>query len=330
MPGSSQTERSGQFIDPFPYLSLLIAGGVFFALLIGSFWGRTLVAKTIAVDPDVPTELPPISLKQEAIGALRIDVQARVPTNQWVTYEIQLKDQQGKILASGIKQAWSETGTWAEDGESGTWAEEDVYGGLDVRTKQAEPVTIALDVLEYSDITGKDLDQPVAFQVNVKNGVVDTRYLWAGLIGSTILAFLSLFAVPTSGKTASSKSMDDSEVAVREVVGGPRNLLRVVVKLVSDEHSPASLDVRLIVKDGNGEPVYEQTRTVRLSLTKENNRVTAGKGSLTTFFILEPRGSYSFFAEVIPDRTVDRTTIIVREHARTVFPVNVFHFTAPT
>ncbi|CDN14057.1 hypothetical protein RintRC_4826 [Richelia intracellularis] len=37
---------------------------------------------------------------------MRVDVEARISNNQWVTYEIQLLDKQGKLIASGVKQAW--------------------------------------------------------------------------------------------------------------------------------------------------------------------------------------------------------------------------------
>jgi hypothetical protein len=322
MSSSSKTQFTVRFLDPFTYLTLLSTGAIFACLVISPIFMRSLVSKTIQVDPDVPEQLPPIQLKKEAIGALRIDVSAAIPNNHWVTYEIQLKDQQGQVIASGIKQAWRESGTWAEEGESGSWEEEDLLGGLDVRTTQAEPVTIALNILEYSDISGKEIDQPVPFAISVVNGAVDTRYLWTGIIGSAFLAFLAIWVTPFSGKIIIDKLICDSDISGRGILGGTNNLVRVSVDIKSDEDSPRSLYVQMVINDGNGERLYSHRHLVHLSFSKsKEGKVTSAKGRLRTFFILEPRDSYGFHVEVTPDATVDRTTLIVREHCRTLFPV---------
>jgi hypothetical protein len=324
MQANSQIKTTTRFLDPFAYIALLAAVGVFLALMILPSWHRVLVSRTLGVAPDTPVALDPIQLKQELVGALRIDVQANVPTNQWVTYEIQLKDQQGKILASGIKQAWRESGSWAEDGESGSWAEEDLQGGLDVRTKQAEPVTIVLDVLEYSDTSGREIDQPVPFKITVQNGVIDARYLWAGLIGTSILALLALVSVPQTGKIVANKSNTDSSVTPRTTLGGRDRLLRVVIFIKADENAPSSLDVRLSINNSDGEQVYSRTFAVTLAKSKnDSGKVLSARGRLCTFLVLEPNDSYGFHVEVTPDHSVDRTKIVIREGARTLFPAQV-------
>lgn len=326
MPVHRQNKNTSRFIDWFPYLSWLIVGGMFFSILVAAFTARTLVSTNVLVDVETPLELKPIPLQKESFGALRIDVMASLQSNQWVTYEIQLRDQQGKVIASGIKQAWAETGTWAEDGETGTWAEQDLMAGLDIRANQPELVTIALDVLEYADTSGREIDRPVPFEVTVRNGVVDDRYLWAGFIGSSLLAVLGQLLVSSNGKKAIQKSNNDSDITTRAIVGGKNNLLRVVVKILSDEHSPRSLNVRLVIKDENGEQIYSQTHLVRLTIVTINDE-KSGRGRLTSFFVLEPRTSYGFYAEVTPDQTVDRTTIVVTERAHTLFPVDVNYLT---
>lgn len=323
MHAKPETQTTGRFVDWFPYLPWLTLGVMLLSLIAAALLERTLISTNVTVDPDAPTELQPIQLKKEPIGALRIDVVAGLPSNQWVTYEIQVKDKDGKILASGIKQAWAESGTWAEEGESGTWAEDDLLGGLDVRTKQAEPVTIALDVLEYSDTAGRELDTAVPFQITVKNGVVDDRYLWAGVFGTFAIAFITLFSVSSTGKMVMNKSNRDSDVTGRGTMGGSDRLLRVVVKVKSDEHSPRGLNVRLTINDENGEQVYTKTYPVDVSLSKNEGRVTGGNSTLTKFFVLEARGSYGFHVEVTPDLSIDRTRILIRENARTLYPVEV-------
>lgn len=321
---SPKTQTTAKFLDPFTYLTLLSTVAVFVCLVVSPIFMRSLVSKNIQVDPDVPKQLLPIQLKKEAIGALRIDVNASIPENHWVTYEIQLKDQQGQVIASGIKQAWNESGTWAEEGESGTWTEDDLVGGLDVRPTQAELVTITLSILEHTDLSGKEIDQPVPFEIRVVNGVVDTRYLWTGIIGTAFLSLLALLVLPFSGKVVIDKFICDSDLSGRGILGGTNNLVRVTVNIKSDEHSPRSLNVLLVINDGNGEQLYSTTHPANLSLNKsEGGKVTSANGKLNAFFVLEPRSSYGFHVEVTPDATVDRTTLIVREHCKTLFPVSV-------
>lgn len=323
MSSSHKTGLTARFLDPFTYLTLISTVGIFACLVFSPIFMRSLVYKTVQVDPDVPEQLAPIQLKKEPIGALRIDVSASLPTNHWVTYEIQLKDQQGQVIASGIKQAWSESGTWAEEGESGSWAEDDLVGGLDVRPTQAEFVTIVLNVLEYSDISGKEIDRPVSFEIRVVNGAVDTRYLWTGIIGTAFLALLALWATPYTGKVIIDKFIGDSDISGRGILGGTDNLVRVSVTIKSDEHSPRSLNVLLVINDGNGEQLYSESHQIYLSFSQSDGKTTSATGRLRTFFILEPRSSYGFHVEVTPDATVDRTTLIVRERCKTLFSVKV-------
>ena len=79
---------------------------VFLALIISPIFKRSLVNQNITVNKGNPVKLKEFILKPQLIGALRVDVEARISNNQWVTYEIQLLDKQGKLIASGVKQAW--------------------------------------------------------------------------------------------------------------------------------------------------------------------------------------------------------------------------------
>lgn len=325
MPATIKTATTSRFTDPWTYLCFLMFGVTILALLMAPFWSRKLVSKYISVDPDIPTTLDPIQLQPQPIGALRVDVEARIPNNRWITYEIQLRDQQGQLLASAIKQGWNESGTWYEDGESGTWQEDDLMGGLDVRASKTEPVTLAVDILEYTTTSGQEVSEPVSFNIQVYNGAVDHRYLWAGVFGLLALSLLAWFAIPTAGRKVIAKTIPDSDVGDRAVLGGPNRLVRVTVAIKSDETSPRSLNVDFAINNENGEQIFTRTYPVKLSLTKNDGRVTSASGELHLFLMLEPQGSYGFYAEVHPDGPVDRTTLTVRDGARTLLPVTVTH-----
>lgn len=312
-----QTRRTRRFVELWLYVALGAAAVVFLAWIISGFFQKTLVSQTVSAREEEPVQLEPIQLNPQPIGAWRIDVKAIIPTNRWVTYEIQIQDQQGEIVASAIKQAWKESGTWYEDGESGTWQEQDVLGGLDVRAENRESVTIAIAVLEYGETTGRELDEPVSFKVTVQNGVVDGRYLVPGFIGTGALAVMASLATGSIGKKAIAKSIRDSDPSARGTVGGSNCLVRVDVKVRSDETSPKRLEIRLRINDAYGEQIYSSSFPTRVSFRKKDSEVVGATAKLRQFFLLEPRSSYGFQVEVFPDAPIDETTLTVRDGART-------------
>lgn len=318
-----QNQRTSQFLDPWPHLAIVAIALIFLAWIGALIVPKTLLSTSLQVSEDEPAFLQPLPLKREPIGALRIDVKAIIPNNQWVTYEIQLFDREQKLIASGIKQAWNESGTWQEEGESGTWQEDDLLGGLDVRPVQEETVTVAISLLEYSDTAGQEIDLPVSFEVKVRDRAIDTRYLWAGLFGAVGLWVLACLFVNTAGKSVISKTINDSDVGGRGILGGPQSLVQVNVNIKSDETSPQKLNVHLSVKDGIGKQIYTKVFPVKLNLKKENGKIEEANGSLTTWFVLQKRGSYGFYAEVVPDGPVDKTSLTVRDGTRTLTPIEV-------
>jgi hypothetical protein len=318
-----QTQRTKRFVEPWLYVALGAAALVFLAWVISGLFQKTLVSQTVSASTGEPVQLEPIQLKPQLVGAWRIDVKALFPTNQWVTYEIQIQDQQGEIIASAVKQAWKESGTWYEDGESGTWYEQDVLGGLDVRAKNRESVTITIAVLEYGETNGQALDGRVAFRVTVQNGVVDRRYFLPGIIGTVALAVMASLATGSIGEKAIAKSIPDSDPSDRGTVGGGNRLVRVDVKVRSDETSPRQLDIRLRINDAYGERIYLGSFPTSVGFRKKDKEVVGATAKLRQFFLLEPRSSYGFQVEVFPDAPVDETTLTVRDGARTRCPVEV-------
>ncbi|MEB3338161.1 MAG: hypothetical protein VKJ46_11905 [Leptolyngbyaceae bacterium] len=319
-----------RFITYWPYVSILtvlmLVLSLVHAILLGM--GKPLTSMTLQVVEGEPTALPVMPLKPEVMGALRIDAVAQIPENRWVTYEIQLRDAQGQLLATGIKQAWKEAGTWAEDGESGSWEEADLWAGLDVRPIQEETVTIGVEVLEYSNTAGQEINEPVPIRLTVRSGVVDHRYLLVGLGGTLILSIIAVMGVSASGTLALSKTIGDSDLIARSVVGGANSLVKMKVNIKSDETTPRSLDLHLSLKNSAGEVIYTHTYPVQLSFQREKGRVKGATGYVQDFFLLEPRTSYGFYVEVYPDQSVDSTSLYLRDGVSTLRPVSAVQIQA--
>ncbi|MFW6359467.1 MAG: hypothetical protein ACOC0N_09700 [Chroococcales cyanobacterium] len=306
-----KTQSTNRFLDPFPYVAFGGTVLLFLALIVAFFLPKTLVSTTVNVEPEDSQIIEDIRLTPQPVGALRIDVQSQILRNQWVTYEIQILDSEGEVLASAIKQAWKESGTWYEDGESGTWYEEDIGGGLDVQAKREETISIAIAVLEYGETSGRELDLVVPFRVTVKNGVVDTRYLFAGMVGTIALGIVAWIAVPLTGEKAIAKTINDSDPSDRATVGGSDKLVRVTVNVKADETTPRELHIRLSINNSYGEQVYSQSFPIQVNYKREEGKIESATVKLEKFLILEPQDSYGFSVEVTPDAPIDSTTLTV-------------------
>lgn len=184
--------RFNSFLRYFGLLGCVTYLLLFCWFVFASFSNKTLINRKVTVRPQESKIIEKISLNPQSSGALRVDVKALMPTNHWVAYEIKMLDEQGNILVSAIKEAWKESGTWREEGESGTWSEEDLKGGIDIRSKEEQQVTLALNVLGYGRNT-TDIDSSISFDVRVENRLIDSRYFWLILVFYVV--FLSLLLI---------------------------------------------------------------------------------------------------------------------------------------
>ncbi len=321
MPVTIQSSKSKQFVEHSVTISWLSLILVTIAGFSSIFFAQPIKNQMLTVSPQETATLSPITLQPRLIGALRIDVKAIIPANHWVVYEIQLLDDQNQILASAIKEAWRESGTWREDGETGTWSEADLLGGLDVHLarEQQEQITIAVAVLGYGQTGGNEItNQLVSFRVDVQNGVIDTRYLWLGFLGTVVMLVLTYLSVGTAGKVRIKETVKDSDVGGREMLGGENGLVKVTVNVLSDETSPQFLTVNLWIKDDMGKQIYREQNRIKLKYRFDDGELEDARGKLEQYFVLTRRASYGFYVEVTPDEPVERTTLTVKENAKTL------------
>ncbi len=320
-----------KFVDWVPYLAFLIVVGMFCATIISALMARTVLTKNFQVEPDTVETIGAVDFTPQTIGATRITASAQLGSNQWVTYEIQLKDQQGTVIASFIKESWNEQGTWREEGESGSWQEEDSSQGvIELRALQAETVTIAVQVLDYTDASGKDIDLSVPMKLQIETGVVDLRYFSAGVFGTLALATLALLAL-TSGRELIYRSTSHrGDVSGKATLGGTTYLLRATVQVNADATAPQEVHARLMINDSVSHQLYNEELPLKLGKVKNDaGKVLSASGSLTCFFVLERRDYYEFRVEITPDSTIAHTALSVREGCRTTLPVFVT-FLEPT
>ena len=319
------TAKTKRFIDYWVYAPSAIAGCLLLLSLFSPSLANTLVDKKISVEEEEAVKVDTIDLKPSKIGALRIDVRSAFSNgslNDWIVYEIQLRDRNGQIIASAIDEDWQESGTWYEDGESGTWQESDLSGGIDLRAIEGEEIDVVIQLLERQENAGVD-PSPVSFNVKIQNRVVDRRPLFWGTLLSGILAAIALSATNHSGQKAIETKIRDSDPQGRGMVGGKDNLVRVKIHTKLDETTPANIRVKLAIDNEHAEAVYRNSKTSFVSIHKDDGEITGGSVRLTSFFVLEPYGSYRFKVDVVPDNPVDWTSLEVRQGSRTLNEVDV-------
>ena len=319
------TAKTKCFIDYWVYAPGAIALCLLLLSLFSSSIANTLLDKRIRVKEEA-VKVDTIDLQPNQIGALRIDVKSDFSNNfgynDWIVYEIQLRDRNGKIIASAIDEDWKESGTWYEDGQSGTWQESDLSGGIDLRAIEGERVDVFIQLLEREEILGV-ASAPVFFDVKIQNGVVDRRPLWWGTFFSSLLALITLSATNYSGQRAIRAKIQDSDPQGRGMVGGKDNLVRVEICSKLDENTPRSVRVKLAIDNKYGEAVYRHCYTAGVVIKKKDGRVRGGLVNLTSFFVIEPFGSYRFKVDITPDASVEWTSLEVRQNSRTLKEVEV-------
>lgn len=317
MSASINVKKTIRFIDPGLYLTFGAASLVLLALIVSASFKKVLSIKNVAVKPRQVKKLEMSKIKPELFGVLHIDAKAIIPDNRWVSYQIQLLDQQGKPVASAIKKAWH---------ESGTASPIDSEAALNVRTKTNEEMTVALTVFGYGNKSGGTVKQAVHLEVKAFSGVIDIYHLWGGLVATSALAALNVIAIPLTGKKIISKTIDDSDPSDRATLGGANKLVQVKIDVESDETSPKQMQARLVIKNSYGEPLCIKILPLNLKFHKDDegeiDRVT---GKCQKFFILESEDSYGFHVEITPDAPVDKTTLSVYDNKHTRLPVEVVH-----
>ena len=320
------TAKTKRFIDYWAFAPSAIAVSLYFMCVFSWSLANTLVDKTITVEEEEAVKVDTIDIQANQIGALRIDVKSNFSNsrgdNDWIIYEIQLRDRQGEIIASAIDEDWKESGTWYEDGQRGRWSESELSGGIDLRAIEGEQVDVFIQLLERREISGVD-PAPVSFAVKIQNGVVEHLPLWWGTFFSSVLALIALSATNYSGQKAIRAKIRDSDPQGRGMVGGKDNLVRVKICSKLDRNTPRSVRVKLAIDNEYGEAVYRHCYRTEVAIKREDGKVRGGSVHLTSFFVLEPYGSYRFKVDITPDASVDWTSLEVRQNSKTLKEVNV-------
>jgi hypothetical protein len=322
--------QSKAYVDRWARLSLLapILGVVLF--IVYALAHRDVWSGTLTVSEDEPGTTPELTLPDSWIGAVRIEAHAILPTNRWAAYQVTVLAPDGTALLEVVKEAWAESGTWAEDGERGTWAEDDLDMLWDLRARQAEPVRFEVSLLDQgtsiNDTSWSDSDDAagggasgglVQVRLAVRAGVVDGRFIALAFLLSLAFSVLAYYVAGHGGVPVIVEINHDSEVKGRAEMGGAGKLVSVAVSGLVDETAPHNMNVRVILRDEAGVDRYKDTEVVPVSFRRDEGEIEDGRFALHCYFELPRAGSWGVFADVAPDGPVENVKLVVRDGATT-------------
>jgi hypothetical protein len=317
---------SRSFVDRTPLVALgatLLALGLLF---VGALQERKLLRESLVVSEEgVVTE--PFQLEARTFGALRIDGRVTVPSNTWAAVRLAIVDAEGETIAEAVKETWSESGVWHEDGQSGTWEESDTELAWDVRPDSPEQVKIELELLgmgttdDLSELEG----QAVNVFLTVHDGVVDFRWLAMGLIGTALLFVLVWYAAGHGGRPVVVERSDGEITARADCVG---ELVAITVSGLLDETSYVA-SLYLTVRDSNGMEIVNLDEDLLLTEVRSDGDLEGFRFNRKLYLLLPP-GSYGFYVRVTPDAPIEWVKLLVRDSATTRSAVDIHPLAAPS
>jgi hypothetical protein len=265
------------------------------------------------------------------VKILQVEAIASLPSNRWMTYEIQLVNARQELLLRAVKESWRESGRWQEAGESGTWDESDTSALLNLRPDQAqEPVQVLLQVLEISDTQGQEISEPVFFTVTVRQDPLNAFPLWLGWLATAGLTGLSFWAVRRTGRQVIRERCDNKAVGgqwqgTMRAFGAvtAHRLVRVSIHIRSDPDYSPSANVICRVYDRAQKNLWDTNNSVKMRAVKSNQKAICHQGFHQYFLSFDRSGDYEFVVQVYCSCKLQKVLVSVRDDTRTVANVTV-------
>jgi hypothetical protein len=220
-----------------PWLTLAILGmpGVLLLVLgLSGLGEQTLLSQTLVLQRQQPVTLSAVLLSPQTIGGYRVTCLAKVGAEQIAQYEVRLRDQRQQVIAAAMAEARQVMVYVPDNSDFEDWLDRDLHTAIDLRVQRRESITLEVVLIELMDSEGDTLPQPLNLTVQVQQGVVDTRYLWIGLVLSSGVAALTLYLAIRSSKTLINSDPFSAEFSRPLHMGGPRELIQVQVTVTTN------------------------------------------------------------------------------------------------
>lgn len=232
-------------------LALLPAIPLAVLLLAGLVPPRSLTFRP-AADRSLLSE--PFRLESGPLGSPLLQVEATIPRDTNLTYQLELLDPNGQVVLELSRDGWRETGTWTEDGQSGTYDESDTAVPLLLRPAASGPHRLRLRLEELSGADGQPRAEPVGFRARLRPHRVNAPLLLltaaAGLV-SSVCAWMGIYG---HCRRVHRLRLEEGRARLRADLGPGLVRLWITVRYEPEAQAPLpqSVPLRLQVHDGLG------------------------------------------------------------------------------
>ncbi|NJN48778.1 MAG: hypothetical protein HC805_01960, partial [Alkalinema sp. RL_2_19] len=104
-----------RWVGRTPYLLIGLGGCIALLLMVSPLFVSRKLDQQLTLASEETKVLNGVKIQPQLFGTTRVEVLPTLAKQRWATYEVQLIDQNNKILVAGVKNAWRENGTWYED-----------------------------------------------------------------------------------------------------------------------------------------------------------------------------------------------------------------------
>jgi hypothetical protein len=302
------------FVDRAPLAALGATLVAFVLLFVGVVQQHDVLRESLLVSEEgVATK--PFQIGTRALGALSIEGSVTIPVDTWAAVKLAVVDAKGETIAEAVKEIWNETGVWHEEGQTGVWHESDTDLAWNVRPDSPEQVTIEVELLGMG--TTNDLreleGETVRVQLVVRDGVVDFRWLFIGLIGALLIWILVWYAAGHGGRPIIVERSDGEITQRAHCAGG---LTAITVSGFLDETCSLPARLELKVRDAAGSERVNLAEALEVTKVTDDGDLEGYRFSFKLYLLLPP-GNYGFFVRVTPDPPIEWVKLLVRDNATT-------------
>jgi hypothetical protein len=302
------------FVDRAPRVAFAATLIAMVLLLVGAMQQHSVLHESLVVSEEGATSKP-FTIGARSLGALSIEGRVTLPINTWAAIKLAIVDAKGEIIAEAVKETWNESGVWHEEGQTGTWYEDDSKLAWDVRPDSPEEVTIDVELLGMGTTDDlQELDgQTVRFDLRVRDGFVDFRWLFIGFVGALMLFILAWYAAGHGGRPVVVERSDGEITARADCLG---ELVAITVSGFLDETLSGFPRLELKVRSSSGAEIVDLSEPLQTSTVHDDGDLEGYRFSRVLYLLLPP-GSYGFFVRVSPDPPIEWVKLLVRDGATT-------------
>jgi hypothetical protein len=255
----------------WPWALALLPAAPLAVLLLAALAPQRSLTFTPAADRALLSE--PFFLPGGPLGSPLLQVEATIPQNTNLTYQLELLDPAGQVVLELRRDGWRETGTWTEDGESGTYDERDTAVPLLLRPAADGPHRLRLRLEELSGADGRPVAEPVGFQARLATHRVNAPLLLLTAATGLVCSVCAWMAFYSHCRRCHVLRLEEGRARLRTDLGPGlvRLWLEVRYEPEWDGVLPESVRLRLQVRDGLGRDRLRRAEPLPLTARTSND-----------------------------------------------------------